>query len=73
MSANLKDAETSVGERPIARGIRETAELVGLSSGFIRQAIDRGELKRTRMGRRVLIKDSDLVEWLNRSDDPKAA
>ena len=59
-------------ERPIARGIRETAEIVGLSASFIRKAIDAGELRRTRLGRRVLIKDSDLVEWLNRNDDPGA-
>ena len=72
MSANLKEPETSA-ERPIARGIRETAEVVGVSPGFIRKAIDAGELRRTRLGRRVLIKDADLVEWLNRSEDPKAA
>jgi excisionase family DNA binding protein len=66
MSANLKDAE-----RPVARGIRETAAIVGMSPGFIRKAIDAGDLKRVRLGRRVLIKDSDLLEWLNRNDDPK--
>lgn len=71
MSANLREAET-LTERPIARGIRATAEIVGLSPGFIRKAIDAGELKRTRIGRRVLIKDADLVEWLNRSDDPRS-
>lgn len=61
----------AIGERPIARGIRETAQVVGVSAGFIRKAIDAGELKPTRKGRRVLVKDADLVEWLNRNDDPR--
>ena len=62
-----------VTERPLARGIREAAELVGVSPSFVRKAIDAGELRRTRLGRRVLIKDADLVAWLNRNDEPKAA
>jgi excisionase family DNA binding protein len=67
MSTNLRDAT----ERPLARGIRETAQVCGLSPSFLRKAIDAGELRRTRAGRRVLIKDADLLEWLNRSDDPR--
>ncbi len=56
-------------ERPVARGILETAAACGLSPGYVRLAIDRGELKRTRVGRRVLVKDSDLLQWLNRNDE----
>ena len=71
MSTNLKESGTS--EQPKARGIRETAEIVGVSASFIRKALDAGELRRTRLGRRVVIKDADLVEWLNRNDEPQAA
>jgi len=53
-------------ERPIARGIRETAQIVGLSPSFIRKAIDAGDLRSTRIGRRVLVKDVDLVAWIER-------
>lgn len=67
MSANVKDTE-----RRIAHGIREAAEIVGVSPSFIRKQISAGVLRRTRLGRRVLIKDADLVEWLNRDDNPKA-
>lgn len=52
-------------ERPIARGIRETAQIVGLSPSFIRKAIDAGNLRSTRIGRRVLVKDVDLLAWIN--------
>jgi excisionase family DNA binding protein len=53
-------------ERPIARGIRETAQIVGLSPSFIRKAIDAGDLRSTRIGRRVLVKDVDLIAWIER-------
>ena len=52
-------------ERPIARGIRETAQIVGLSPSFIRKAIEAGDLRSTRIGRRVLVKDADLLAWIN--------
>jgi excisionase family DNA binding protein len=52
-------------ERPIARGIRETAQIVGLSPSFIRKAIDAGDLRSTRIGRRVLVKDVDLRAWID--------
>lgn len=52
-------------ERPIARGIRETAQVVGLSPSFIRKAIDAGDLRSTRIGRRVLVKDVDLQAWID--------
>lgn len=52
-------------ERPIARGVRETAEIVGVSTSFIRKAIDAGDLRSTRIGRRVLVKDVDLLAWIN--------
>lgn len=58
MSETIKD-------RPLARGIRETAEIVGVSASFIRKVINSGELRVTRLGRRVLIRDSDLLEWLD--------
>ena len=52
-------------ERPLARGIRETAQVVGLSPSFIRKAIDAGDLRSTRIGRRVLVKDVDLQAWID--------
>jgi len=53
--------------RPIARGIKEAAAAVGVSPSFIRKAIDAGDLRSTRLGRRVVVKETDLLEWVNRS------
>ena len=70
MSADLKEG---VGTpHPIARGIREAAQAVGVSPNFVRKAIDAGELKRYRLGRRVLVKESDLLDWLNRGEEQRA-
>ena len=44
--------------------IEEAAESTGLSKGYFRKIIAAGELKATRAGRRVLIRDGDLREWL---------
>jgi excisionase family DNA binding protein len=70
MTENTKVTEKRV-ERPIARGIKQAADILGVSPSFIRKAIDAGELRRTRLGRRVLIKESDLIDWLNRNSDPR--
>ncbi len=70
MSANLR---AEMAERPIARGIRKSAEVADVSPSFIRKEISAGELKCVRVGRRVLIKDSDLLEWLNRNAESAAA
>jgi excisionase family DNA binding protein len=65
MSTNLVDAGR---ERPTARGVYETAAIAGVSASFIRKEIAAKRLKRTQVGRRVLIKDCDLLEWLSRND-----
>jgi excisionase family DNA binding protein len=68
MDTNVRDI---TAKHAIARGIKEAASLVGVSASFVRKEISLGHLKETRLGRRVLIKDSDLVAWLNRNDNPK--
>jgi excisionase family DNA binding protein len=49
----------------LAWGIREAAQLCSVSTSFIRKALDAGELRRTRLGRRVVIKDADLKKWID--------
>lgn len=51
----------------LAWAIDEAAESTGLSKGFFRKIIASGELRTTRAGRRVLIRDCDLREWLDRN------
>lgn len=69
----MRDVVTRNGERPICRGIRESAELIGVSSAFIRKLIAAGQLKSFRMGRRVLIKDVDLMALLDAGQESHAS
>jgi len=60
-----KNASERPEQQPIARGVKQSAKTTNLSESFIRKAIAKGELKATRVHRRVLIKDSDLRAWLD--------
>ena len=51
----------------LAWPIDEAAQATGLSKGFFRKIIANGELRATRAGRRVLIRDCDLRAWLDRN------
>ncbi len=66
MSTQLRD----VSAERLAYGIKDAALNVGVSPSFIRKEIEAGHLRPTRLGRRVLIKHADLIEWVNRNDDP---
>jgi excisionase family DNA binding protein len=55
----VKQKEIIVNE-PITIGLREAAELTGLSHWTLRQYIRTGKLKAVRIGRRVLIEPSEL-------------
>jgi excisionase family DNA binding protein len=51
----------------LAWPIEEAAQSTGVSKGYLRKIIAAGELKTTRAGRRVLIRDSDLRAWLDQN------
>jgi|KBSSwiStaDraftv2_1062776.scaffolds.fasta_scaffold29312_2 excisionase family DNA binding protein len=51
----------------LAWAIDEAAQSTGVSKGYLRKIIAAGELKTTRAGRRVLIRDRDLKEWLDQN------
>lgn len=51
----------------LAWPLDEAAAATGLSKGFFRKIIANGELRATRAGRRVLIRDSDLRAWLDQN------
>lgn len=61
-----EDQDTLKVER-LAWAIDEAAASTGLSKGYFRKIIAAGEIQTTRAGRRVLIRDSDLREWLDRN------
>ena len=63
-----KSIEQETKTQPkLAWPIDEAAAATGLSKGFFRKIIASGELKVTRAGRRVLIRDSDLRAWLDQN------
>jgi excisionase family DNA binding protein len=48
----------------IAYSVEEISEQTSLSKAFLRLEIKRGKLKIKRFGRRVLIRDEDLREYI---------
>jgi excisionase family DNA binding protein len=63
----MTDDEKTLGIHKLAWSIAEASQLTGLSKGYYRKIIKAGELKIARAGRRVLILDVDLREWLARN------
>ena len=58
----------------IAYSVEEIAEQTSLSKAFLRLEIKHGKLKVKRFGRRVLVRDEDLREYIaNGSDGNKLA
>ncbi len=49
----------------VARTIQETAAALGVSEKFIRNKVKAGEIRHARIGMRILIRDTDLQEWLD--------
>lgn len=51
----------------LAWAIDEAAQSTGVSKAYLRKIIAAGELRTTRAGRRVLIRDCDLRAWLDQN------
>jgi excisionase family DNA binding protein len=58
-------------ERPTL-SVAETAHLPGISRWLVQRAAHDGSLPRVRVGRRILIRRSRLVAWLDGQQDPGA-
>jgi hypothetical protein len=59
---------TNVTHR-IAWSLSEVSIITGLSLGFLRKEVKRGNLKAQRKGRRVIIVDRDLKEYFNQPQE----
>jgi excisionase family DNA binding protein len=55
-----------------AFNIPETARQVGLSENIVRRALREGQLRHVRVGRRVLISDAAIREFLDGGDSAPA-
>ena len=69
----MRDDEKTLRIQKLAWSVDEASQLTGLSKGYYRKIIKTGELKITKAGRRVLILDVDLRDWLARNVRNKAA
>lgn len=56
--------ESVTSRRKLALGLRDAAESVGVSVPFLRLEISRGRLKPARLGRRIVIPESELKRYL---------
>lgn len=59
----------TINENKMAFSIEEVSELTTLSKPFLRLEIKRGNLKVKRFGRRVLVRDEDLREYIANGSD----
>ncbi len=61
--------ETITERNKLAYSVEEIAEQTSLSKAFLRLEIKRGKLKVRRFGRRVIIRDEDLREYIENGSD----
>lgn len=67
----MRTQTTTVKETPQRLhlyGLTEAAGFLKVSSGFLRLELSRGRLKAVRLGRRVLIRETELDRYLNAGD-----
>ena len=50
---------------PLTVTIAGASQATGLSSDFIRDAVNKAELPAKRAGRRIIIRWADLQQWVN--------
>lgn len=49
---------------PLARSVQEAAYEVGISRSMLYREISAGRLRSRKVGRRTIVLDADLTEWL---------
>lgn len=64
----MQENATSMQHQKIAYSIREVSGLVGICERKIHYEIEKGNLKIARIGRRVLIRASELDRWLSEAE-----
>ena len=62
----MQENATSVQNKKLAYSIRELSEMVGICERKIHYEIEKGKLKIARIGRRVIVRASEVDRWLNR-------
>jgi excisionase family DNA binding protein len=67
----MLDTATTKPQQKVAYSVKEVAQQTTLSVPYIRNEIRDGNLKIKRAGRRVLVLDSDLKEYLENLSEEK--
>jgi excisionase family DNA binding protein len=68
----MRAQSTTVEETPQRLrlyGLKEAAGLLGVSSAFLRLEVLRGRLRVVRLGRRVLLRQTELARYLDRGEE----
>lgn len=65
MSKDPAVGQASNGLRRIAFSVKEVAQQTGLSQPFVRLEIRRGNLRASKVGRRVVVLVAAMDAWLN--------
>jgi excisionase family DNA binding protein len=66
--SQLASGETGALKNRLAFSLAESAKQLGVSVGFLRLEIGRKRLRPTRLGRRVLIRNQELMRYLAAQD-----
>ena len=69
-AANFSDREMPAGR--LAFRVTEAAALIGVSSAFVRLELARGNLRATRLGRRIVITRVELDRYLQTAPGTRA-
>lgn len=64
----MQESVTSVQGKKIAYSIREVSQLVGICERKIHYEIEKGKLKIARIGRRVLVRATEVDRWLSEAE-----
>jgi excisionase family DNA binding protein len=64
--------KTNITQTRLAWSVSEVASTTGLSSGFVRKEIRAGKLRARRAGRRLLVLDTDLRQYLESEEEGNA-
>lgn len=64
----MQESVTLVQGKKIAYSIREVSQLVGICERKINYEIEKGKLKIARIGRRVLVRATEVDRWLSEAE-----
>ena len=64
----MQENVTSMQDKKIAYSVRELSELVGICERKIHYEIKEGRLNIARIGRRVLVRASEVDRWLDEAE-----